>query len=60
MKSNGKIEIISSDGYYFIKNQKESYENLDMSFEGTLINIEFNIDGKTYFLKDEDKKWKLI
>lgn len=56
MKSNGKIEIISSDGYYFIKNQKESYENLDMSFEGTLINIEFNIDGKTYFLKDEDKK----
>ena len=48
--------MIYADEYGTHKNQKESYENLDMSFEGTLINIEFNIDGKTYFLKDEDKK----
>lgn len=56
LKSNGKIEIISNDGYYFIKDQKESYENLEISFEGTIINIEFNIDGKTYFLKEEIHK----
>ena len=31
LKSNGKIEIISNDGYYFIKDQKESYENLEIS-----------------------------
>ena len=56
LKSNGKIEIISNDGYYFIKNQEESYENLEISFKGTIINIEFNIDGKTYFLKEEISK----
>lgn len=53
MKSNGKIEVISNDGYYFIKNQKEAYETLDVEFEGTIINIEFNIDGKKYFFKEE-------
>lgn len=56
MKSNGKIEIISNDGYYYIKDQKEGFENLDIKFQGTIINIEFNIDGKIYSLKDEAKK----
>ena len=56
LKSNGKIEVISNDGYYYIKDQKEAYDNLETSFEGTIINIEFNIDGKTYFLKEEISK----
>lgn len=56
MKSNGKIEVISNDGYYFIKNQKEGFEDLDIAFQGTIINIEFNIDGQIYSLKDEDNK----
>lgn len=53
IKSNGKMEVISNDGYYFIKNEKEGFENLDIDFEGTIINIEFSIDGKHYFLKEE-------
>lgn len=56
MKSNGKIEVISNDGYYFIKNQEEGFEDLDIAFQGTIINIEFNIDGQIYSLKDEDNK----
>ena len=56
MKSNGKLEVVSNDGYYFIKNQKEAYETLGVEFEGTIINIEFNIDGKKYFLKEELEK----
>jgi K+-sensing histidine kinase KdpD len=56
MKSNGKIEVISNDGYYFIKNQEEGFEDLDIIFQGTIINIEFNIDGQIYSLKDEDNK----
>ncbi|MEA1955123.1 MAG: ATP-binding protein [Campylobacterota bacterium] len=56
MKSNGTMEIISNSGYYFIKNQKESYKTLDVEFEGTIINIEFNIDEKKYFFKEELEK----
>lgn len=56
MKSNGKMEVISNDGYYYIKDKKENFDNLDVEFEGTIINIEFNIDGKIYSLKDEAKK----
>lgn len=56
LKSNGRLEVISNNGYYFIENQKESYKTLDVEFEGTLINIEFNINDKKYFLKEELEK----
>lgn len=56
IKSNGSLEIISNDGLYFIKNQKESFKTLQTSFCGTIVNIEFNIEqDKVYKLKNETK-----
>lgn len=54
IKSNGKIEILSNDGLYRIKNGQEDLENLDFCFDGTIVNIEFNIEkNKKYFLEGE-------
>ena len=51
---NGKIEILSNDGLYRIKNGQEDLENLDFCFDGTIVNIEFNIEkNKKYFLEGE-------
>lgn len=52
--SNGSIEIISGNGYYGIKNAKETTKELEKSFEGTIISIELNThSGNYYFLKEE-------
>lgn len=42
LKTNGELEIVSSDGYYKIVNGEEVYSNLDFIFHGTAINIVFN------------------
>lgn len=51
--TKGKLEIVSNNGYYFIKNGKEGSELLDFTFPGTAVNIEFKIDDKYYYLKGE-------
>ncbi len=51
--TRGKLEIVSNNGYYFIKNGKEGSELLNFIFPGTAVNIEFKIDDKYYFLKGE-------
>lgn len=51
--TNGKLEIVSGQGYYYIKEGKEGSELLDFSFPGTIVNIEFKIDNKYYCLKGE-------
>ena len=53
--TNGKLEIISNTGYYYIKDGKESSEILEYNFPGTIVNIEFKIDDKFYILKGEDE-----
>lgn len=47
-KTNGKLEIISNDGYYSITDGVEKFENLDYKFSGTVINIIFNTSDKIY------------
>lgn len=51
--TKGKLEIVSNNGYYYIKNGKEGSELLDFNFPGTVVNIEFKIDDKYYFFKGE-------
>lgn len=51
--TGGKLEIVSNKGYYFIKNAKEGSEVLEFDFPGTVVNIEFKIDDKFYFFKEE-------
>ena len=51
--TKGKLEIVSNNGYYYIKDGKEGSELLEFTFPGTVVNIEFKIDDKYYYLKGE-------
>jgi len=54
--SNGSIEIISSDGYYGVKDANKITKILNKSFDGTIISIELNTNSNNYyFLKDDSK-----
>lgn len=51
--TKGKLEIVSNNGYYYIIDGKEGSDLLDFNFPGTVVNIEFKIDDKYYYLKGE-------
>lgn len=52
--NKGSIQIVSSDGYYEYSNGKEVKKQLDSIFEGTIVNIKFNLnDSNHYVLKHE-------
>lgn len=52
--NKGKVQIVSSDGYWqFEKGVSYSME-LDTEFPGTIVNLEFNLDDRNFYsLKDE-------
>jgi len=52
--NNGKIQIVSSDGFWEYKNGYINTQMLDFSFRGTIANLEFNLnDNNHYHLSDE-------
>ena len=52
--NNGKIQIISSDGYYQFSKGLESTDSFEGAFPGTIINIQFKTnDNSSYILKKE-------
>jgi hypothetical protein len=54
--NKGKIQVISSDGFYEYHNGIVSKKTLNWTFEGTIINIRFNLnDNNHYRLVVEDK-----
>ena len=56
LKSKGRLEIVSSDGYYTIIEGKENGKLLNKKFTGTIISISLNTNNdKYYFLKGENK-----
>lgn len=56
MKLNkGKIQIVSSNGYWEYTHGEEVFNDLIQKFQGTVVNIEFNLnDDSFYFLKNEN------
>lgn len=53
-RNKGKIQIVSSDGYWEFRRGKIKKVTLDFSFPGTIANLEFNFsDTKSYMLKEE-------
>ena len=59
--NKGKIQIISADGFYEYQNGIEDVKTLNGVFDGTIINIKFNLDDKNhYILKDEDEEFENI
>jgi hypothetical protein len=52
--NNGKIQIISSDGYWEYRKGSVDTAIFDNFFPGTIANIEFNLDDSNiYALKEE-------
>lgn len=52
--NKGKIQIISSDGFYEFKNGNVVKKQLNSIFDGTIVNIKFNLnDLNHYVLKEE-------
>ena len=52
--NNGKIQIISSDGYWELRRGKLFKQELNFTFQGTIANLEFNLaDKNEYLLKEE-------
>ncbi|HOZ30013.1 MAG TPA: hypothetical protein PLL66_03770 [Bacteroidales bacterium] len=52
--NKGKVQIVSNNGYWQQTVSGESSKSLFHAFPGTLVNLEFNLDDKSfYYLKDE-------
>lgn len=52
--NNGKIQVLSSDGYWELRRGTVSHSDINFSFSGTIVNLEFRLDeGKTYRFFDE-------
>lgn len=55
--NKGKIQILSADGYWYQRGENSHYQLFNKVFDGTIVNLEFNIDDNNeYCLKDEIKK----
>lgn len=52
--NKGKIQIVSSNGYWEYRNEETENRLFDKPFPGTIVNIEFNLDDKdSYRLTEE-------
>jgi hypothetical protein len=47
--NKGKLQIVSSDGFWEYKKGKASTKTLSESFPGTIANLEFNLDDKNFY-----------
>jgi hypothetical protein len=53
-KNNGKIQIISAEGFWEQKEQMMDAKGFALEFPGTIVNLEFNTDDKmSYYLASE-------
>lgn len=53
--NKGKLQIVSSDGFWELNKGKQNASDLDYPFPGTLVNLEFNLDDDSfYYLKEEE------
>jgi len=52
--NKGKIQVISSNGYWELTNGSVFYTDINFSFSGTIVNLEFILkEGETYRFHDE-------
>lgn len=59
--NRGKIQVVSSDGFYEFKNGQIIKNKLDCVFDGTIVNIKFNLnDSNHYILSGEEENFENI
>jgi hypothetical protein len=52
--NKGKIQIISSDGFYEFKNGNIVKSKLNSIFDGTIVNIKFNLNDNNHYILTEE------
>ena len=52
--NKGKIHIVSADGYYEFSNGQETIKTLSNPFEGTLVNLTFDLTDKHHYYLEEE------
>ena len=52
--NKGKIHIVSADGYYEFSNGQETTKTLSNPFEGTLVNLTFDLKDKHHYYLEEE------
>lgn len=58
--NNGKIQIVSSNGYWEFKRGKIRSNKLNNKFPGTIVNLEFNIDDDSFYFLEGEKNQEII
>jgi dGTP triphosphohydrolase len=58
--NNGKLQIVSSDGFWQLSHGQEQSLKLNNSFPGTLVNLEFNLDDQSFYYLTEEKPEDII
>lgn len=58
--NNGKIQIVSSDGFWELKEGCIFTNSLNYEFSGTIVNIEFNLDDKKFYILTSEKAEDII
>ncbi len=53
--NNGKIQVISADGFYEFDKGEERVTLMSSTFSGTIVNLRFNLaDSNSYYLEGEE------
>lgn len=55
--NRGKIQVISSDGFYEFKNGIISKNKLDSIFDGTIVNIKFNLNDPNHYTMSNEEEY---
>ncbi len=58
--NKGKIQIASGNGFYQFQKGKEVFLELAHPFPGTLVNLEFNLDDKSFYYLEREKPEDII
>lgn len=58
--NEGSIQIISSNGYFELRDKKVLKNDLNFSFNGTIVNLEFDIKNRETFYHFKDEKFNDI
>ena len=58
--NKGQVQIVSSDGYWQMTNGTQQTKTLNKPFPGTIVNIEFNLDDKSFYSLKNEKQNNII
>jgi len=59
-KNNGKIQIVSDNGYWEFNRNYIHTDNFLKPFPGTIVNIEFNLDDNSHYIAKEESEANII